>query len=101
MTLNADVTAMIAEKFGMQDVVIYGAHRVGKKRPDSHRAIVCTMLDARKHNIILENARIYLKDTALYISKDCTLAQQKARREAYEAQINKKTPQADVQNSST
>lgn len=101
LTLNADITDMIATKFGMQDVVIYGAHRVGKKQPEKHRAIVCTMLDARKRAIILENARIYLKDSPMYISEDRTPNQQKARREAYEARTNKKTPQNEVQETKT
>ena len=72
--------------------MVYGAHRVGKKKPDTNRAIVCTLLDARKRAIILENARIYLKDSPYYISEDRTPNQQKARREAYEACTNKKTP---------
>ncbi|MCO5570396.1 hypothetical protein L7F22_024117 [Adiantum nelumboides] len=64
LTLNADVTDMISANFGMHDVVVYGAHRVGKKKPETTRAIVCTLLDARKRAIILENARIYLKGLA-------------------------------------
>ena len=88
--LNADITDIISTKFGMHDVTVYGAHRVGKKKPDTNRAIVCTLLDARKRSIILENARIYLKDSPLYISEDRTPNQQKARREAYEARTNKK-----------
>lgn len=97
LTLNTDITDIISNKFGMHDVVIYGAHRVGKKKPESHRAIVCTLLDARKRAIILENARIYLKDSPLYISEDRTPSQQKARREAYEARTNKKVPPIDTQ----
>ena len=92
LTLNADITDIISSKFGMHDVVVYGAHRVGKKKPKTNRAIVCTLLDARKRTIILENARIYLKDSSLYISEDRTPNQQKARRAAYEARVNKKTP---------
>ena len=90
LLLNADITDIISTKFGMHDVTVYGAHRVGKKKPDTNRAIVCTLLDARKRSIILENARIYLKDSPLYISEDRTPNQQKARREAYEARTNKK-----------
>lgn len=93
ITLNTDVTDMISTNFGMHDVVVYGAHRVGKKKPEATRAIVCTLLDARKRAIILENARIYLKGSPLYISEDRTPSQQKARREAYEARTNKKTAQ--------
>ena len=95
LTLNANITDIISTKFGMHDVVVYGAHRVGKKKPETNRAIVCTLLDARKRAIILENARIYLKDSSLYISEDRTPNQQKARREAYEARTNKKSPPAE------
>ena len=69
---------------------MYGTHRLGKKKPDMNRAVICTMLDAQKREIILENARIYLQDSQLYISEDRTPNQQKARREAYEERINKK-----------
>lgn len=93
ITLNTDITDMISTNFGMHDVVVYGAHRVGKKKPEATRAIVCTLLDTRKRTIILENARIYLKGSPLYISEDRTPNQQKARREAYEARTNKKTTQ--------
>ncbi|MCO5613380.1 hypothetical protein L7F22_067656 [Adiantum nelumboides] len=89
-TLNMGVTDMLSDKFGMSDVVVYGAHRVGKQKSDASRAIVCTLLDARKRAIILENARIYLKDSPLYINEDRTPKQQKARREAYEERTNKK-----------
>ncbi|MCO5582472.1 hypothetical protein L7F22_036368 [Adiantum nelumboides] len=66
MSLNVDVTNLLAEKLGMQDAGVYGAHTVGKKRTDAHSAVVCTMLDARKRTIILENARFYLKGTQYY-----------------------------------
>lgn len=89
LMLNSAITDVIADTFGMNDVVIYGAHRVGKKKDNAHRAIVCTMLDARKRAIILENARIYLKDSPYYICEDRTPTQQKARREAYEARTGK------------
>ena len=92
LTLNADITDIISTKFGMHDVVVYGAHRVGKRKPETNRAIVCTLLDARKRAIILENARIYLQDSPYYISEDRTPNQQKARREAYAARNNKKPP---------
>ena len=95
LTLNTDITDLISTKFGMQDVVVYGAHRVGKKKPDTNRAIVCTLLDARKRTIILDNARIYLQGSTLYISEDRTPSQQQARREAYEARTKKKEPSAE------
>lgn len=91
ITLNMGVTDMISDKFGMKDVVVYGAHRVGKQKPDAPRTVVCTLLDARKRAIILDNARVYLKNSPLYISEDRTPNQQKARREAYEERTNKST----------
>ncbi|MCO5594248.1 hypothetical protein L7F22_048275 [Adiantum nelumboides] len=77
LMLIAEVTDLLANTFGMHDVVVYGAHRVGKQRPENNRAIVCTMLDACKRAIILENARIYLTDNPIYISEDRTPANKK------------------------
>ncbi|MCO5589012.1 hypothetical protein L7F22_042976 [Adiantum nelumboides] len=57
LTLNVNMSDFFGDHFGMQDVVVYGAHRVGKKKTEGHRAVVCTLLDARKRSIILENAR--------------------------------------------
>ncbi|MCO5563772.1 hypothetical protein L7F22_017420 [Adiantum nelumboides] len=91
LMLNAEVTDLLANTFGMHDVVVYGAHRVGKQRPENNCAIVCTMLDARKRAIILENARIYLRDSPIYISEDRTPAEQKERRQAYEERMKKHT----------
>ncbi|MCO5595418.1 hypothetical protein L7F22_049460 [Adiantum nelumboides] len=48
ITLNTDITEMISANFGMHDLVVYGAHRVGKKKPEANRAIVCTLLDAAR-----------------------------------------------------
>ena len=48
MMLNARMSELFDEHFGMQDVVVYGAHRFGKKKPKEGRAVVCTLLDARK-----------------------------------------------------
>ncbi|MCO5594877.1 hypothetical protein L7F22_048912 [Adiantum nelumboides] len=39
LMLNAEVTDLLANTFGMHDVVVYGAHRVGKQRPENYRAI--------------------------------------------------------------
>ena len=98
LTLNTDVTDVIADHFGMKDVVVFGAHRVSKKKIGTHRAIVCTLLDARKRAIILDNARFYLKDSPYYITEDRTPKVQQARREAYEERIKKKaTPQEEGQ----
>ncbi|MCO5586432.1 hypothetical protein L7F22_040372 [Adiantum nelumboides] len=82
-TLNASISDFFTEHFGMQDVVVYGAHRVGKKR-EGDRAVVCTMLDARKRAIVLENARFYLQNSKYHIKEDFTPAQQEIRRRAYE-----------------
>lgn len=95
LSLNIAVTDLLTEKMGMQDLTIFGAHRVGKKNANANRAIVCTMLDARKRTLILENARFYLKDSTFYISEDRTPAQQEKRRQAYEERIKKKTSPKD------
>ncbi|MCO5597139.1 hypothetical protein L7F22_051214 [Adiantum nelumboides] len=97
MSLNVEVTNLLAEKLGMQDAGVYGAHRAGKKRTDAHRAVVCTMLDARKRTIILENACFYLKDTQYYVSEDRTPAQQ-AERTAYEERLKEKKPTSPSKN---
>lgn len=93
--LNTEINDIIANAFGMQDIVVYGAHRVGKTKPDVNRAVVCTILDARKRNLILENARIFLKGSQYYISEDRTPNQQKARREAYDARTKKQPPTSE------
>lgn len=93
--LNTEINDIIANAFGMQDIVVYGAHRVGKTKPDTNRAVVCTILDAHKRTLILENARIFLKGSPYYISEDRTPNQQKTRREAYEARTKKQPPTSE------
>ncbi|MCO5548872.1 hypothetical protein L7F22_002334 [Adiantum nelumboides] len=39
LTLNTGITDVISNKFGMKDIVVYGAHRVGKKNTETNRAI--------------------------------------------------------------
>ena len=98
LSLNVEVTKLLAEKLDMQDAGVYGAHRVGKKRTDAHRAIVCTMLDARKRTILLDNARFYLKGTQYYVSEDRTPTQQAERRKAYEERSKEKKPTSPSKN---
>ena len=92
LSLNVAVTNFLADHLGMQDAGVYGAHRVGKKRPDASRGVVCTMLDERKRIIILENACFYLKGTEYYVTEDRTPTQQAERRKAYEERIRGKNP---------
>eukprot|EP00250_Pteridium_aquilinum_P028663 c37579_g1_i1 orf=347-589(+) len=80
----------------MQDVVVYGSHRVGKRKSDLNQAIVCTMLDARKRGIVLDNAKFYLKDTQIYVSEDRMPTQQAERRHAYEERMKKKKTHIDA-----
>lgn len=96
MMLNARMSEFFDEHFGMQDVVVYGAHRVGKKKPKEGRAVVCTLLDARKRSIILQNARFYLKGSPYHIKEDGTPAQQEERRRAYEERKKKETTPSDA-----
>ncbi|MCO5603026.1 hypothetical protein L7F22_057169 [Adiantum nelumboides] len=98
MSLNVDITNLLAEKLGMQDAGVYGAHRVGKKRTDAHRPVVCTMLDARKRTIILENEHFYLKGTQYCVGEDRTPAQQAERRKAYEERLKEKKPTSPSKN---
>ncbi|MCO5609581.1 hypothetical protein L7F22_063811 [Adiantum nelumboides] len=44
LTLNTGITDIISNKFGMNDIVVYGAHRVGKNKTETNRAIVCTRI---------------------------------------------------------
>ena len=80
--------------FGMSGIKVYGAHRVGKSGASrsTHRAIVCSMVDDSKRNIILENSRFYLKDTTFSVYADRTIKQQEASRKAYEERMAKKKP---------
>ena len=52
----------------------------------SKRAIVCTVVDARKWSIILDSSRVYLKGSPFYVSEDRTPKQQEARRRQHAEQ---------------
>lgn len=97
LSLAKDIGEFFGEHFAMQEVVVFGAHRVGRKRDEnlSHRAIVCTMLDTRKREIILDSSRIYLKGTSFYVTEDRTPRQQEERRRMYEARIKKREQGAE------
>ncbi|MCO5573784.1 hypothetical protein L7F22_027558 [Adiantum nelumboides] len=96
LTLNANMSDFFGDHSGMPDVVVYGAHRVGKKKTEGHRAVVCTLLDARKRSIILENARFYLKNSPYHVKEDYTPAQQEERRRAYEESKKKEDTPSDA-----
>ena len=91
-SLNVVVTSFLAKKLGMQYVTVFGSHWFYKKDNVTNCNVVCTMLDARKQAIILENAHFYLKDTKYYISEDCTPTEQAKCWKAYEEHMKKKTP---------
>ena len=78
--------------YGMSDVNVYGAHRVGKHgvTRSGERPIVCTMTDDTKRRIILENSWVYLKGTQCFVSEDRTISQQNDRRKAYEERLKNK-----------
>ena len=91
------------EHFDMSDVPIEGAHRVGTKTEDGKRpkTIICTIMDTRKRQIILDNSSTYLKGTNVYINEDRTFMQQKAVREkvaARKAKIEKKKNKEEMEN---
>lgn len=85
LSLSENITKFFEDHFAMHDVVVYAAHRVGKKRLEgvSSRAIVCTILDERKRTIILDSSRVYLKGTNFFVTEDRTPKEQERRRQAY------------------
>lgn len=97
LSLAKDIGEFFAEHFAMQEVTVFGAHRVGRKRDENlgHRAIVCTMLDTRKREIILDSSKIYLNGTSFYVTEDRTPRQQEERRRMYEARIKKREQGAE------
>ena len=74
LSLAKEVTQFFATHFTMPNVTVYAAHHVGKPHEgeNNKRAIVCTVVDARKISIVLESNRVYLKDTPFYVSEDHT-----------------------------
>ena len=85
LTLAKEVAGFFAQHFAIPNVAVYGAYRVGRMQEDmpNKQAIVCTVMDARKKDIILGSSRIYLKGSPCYVNKDRTLKQQEARRKQY------------------
>lgn len=105
-SLKTKIQELLLEHFDMSDVPIEGAHRVGKKTEDGQRPkiIICTIMDTRKRQIILDNSSTYLKGTNVYINEDRTFMQQKAVREkvaARKAKIEKKKNKSEAENSTT
>ena len=80
-----NITKFFEEHFAMRDVIVYAAHRVGKKQLEgkSYRAIVCTTLDERKRAMILDSSKVYLKGTSFFVTEDRTPQEQERRRQAY------------------
>ena len=68
-----DIQGWIAEFFEdhsiAHDVMVYGPHRVGRKRLKGKFAcvsIVLTILNDRKRSIILDSSKVYLKGTIFF-----------------------------------
>lgn len=100
-SLKTKVQALLTTHFDMTDVPIEGAHRAGRKKEDGNRPkiLICTIMDARKRQIILDNSSTYLKGTDVYINEDRTLMQQKEIREkvaARKARIEKKKKSSET-----
>ena len=78
--------------YGMSDVNVYGAHRVGKHGATrfEERPIVCTMTNDTKWRIILKNSWVYLKGAQYFVSEVCNILQQNAHRKAYEVKLKNK-----------
>ena len=91
-SLGKAIGEFFSMHYGMSDVNVYGAHRVGKHgvTRSGERPIVCTMTDDTKRRIILENSWVYLKGTQCFVSEDRTISQQNARRKAYEERLKNK-----------
>ena len=94
----ADLEEFFHMHFGMSGINVYGAHRVGKPGAprSTARAIVCTMVDDTKRNIIIEHSRFYLKGTTFSVCEDRTPKQQEACRKAYEERMAKNKPPTEV-----
>ena len=77
--LTLKVQELLTTRLDMTEVPIEGAHRVGLNKADSKHPnlIVCTIMDARKRRIIIDNSSTYLRGTDVYINEDRTLMQQK------------------------
>ena len=77
-------------------MAVYGAHKVERVQEGmpKKRAIVCTLMDERKHNIILDSSRVYLKGSPFYVSEDRTPKQKEAKRKQYAKRLARqgKTP---------
>ena len=78
LSLAENITKFFEDHFAMRDVIVYAAHRVGKKRQEgkSSRATVCTILDERKRAIILDNSKVYLIGTSFFVTEDRTPQEQ-------------------------
>lgn len=101
--LKTRVQEVLSQHFDMSEVPIEGAHRVGKVSGDTDRPriIICTVMDVRKRQIILENSSTYLKGTHVYINEDRTLMQQKEVRERVaerKAKLEKRKSKSDAEN---
>ena len=74
LTLAKEVAGFFAQHFAIPDVAVYGAQWVGRMQEgmSSKRAIVCTVMDARKRAIIIDNSKIYLKGSPYYVNEDRT-----------------------------
>ena len=85
LSLGENITKFFEDHFAMRDVIVYAAHRVGKKQLEgkSSRAIVCTILDERKRAMILDSSKVYLKGTSFFVTEDRTPQEQERRRQAY------------------
>ena len=88
-SLGKTIGEFVSLHYGMSDVNVYGAHRVGKHgvTRSGERPIVCTMADDTKRRIILENSWVYLKGSQCFVSEDHTISQQNDRRKAYEERL--------------
>ena len=87
--------------FDMTDVPVERAHRKRRNREDKPQIIICTIMDARKRQIILDNSSTCLQGIGIYINEDRTLSQQaEVRKKVAErkARLAKKTNKSEETN---
>lgn len=62
LSLAKEVTVFFTYYFATLDVNVFGVCRLGKKQGDGYkRAIVCTIMDTRKRDIVLDCSQCILK----------------------------------------
>lgn len=75
---EAVVVELFKSKMNLEKIVIERAHRVGKKKADGTRPIVCKLLNFKDKERIRKNS-FKLKDSGVYINEDFSVNTRNAR----------------------